>query len=117
MLTTAEIEALVQRIVARARPRRVIVFGSYAKGTATKGSDLDIVVVKETELPMARRADGLRGLLSSSLVPVDVHVLTPEEVDEYAGKEFSFVNSVLTSGWTVFDDGSGIPELLAVGSR
>ena len=102
MLTAAEIDDLVLRIVERARPNKVIVFGSYAKGTQTINSDLDLLVIKETMLPMSHRADELRPLLSQMLIAVDVHVYTPEEVEEYGKEDCSFVNSVLKFGKTVF---------------
>lgn len=103
MLTPSEIEKLVQQIVARIQPQKVIIFGSYAKGTATIKSDLDIFVIKDTELPMANRNSDLKHLLYSSLIPIDIHVYTPEEVEEYSKEQFSFVNSVLKSGKTVFE--------------
>lgn len=103
MLTKTEIDTLVARIVARIQPQKVLIFGSYAKGTATIKSDLDIFVVKETRLPMANRTDDLMPMLSNSLIPVDVHIYTPEEVEEYGQEEFSFVNSVLKSGETIFE--------------
>lgn len=105
MLTHKEIKRLVRRIVARIQPQKVIIFGSYAKGTATIKSDLDIFIIKEMELPMARRADDLVPMLSQSLIPIDVHIYTPEEVEEYGKEPFSFVNSILKSGRTVFEDG------------
>lgn len=103
MLTQHELDVLVRRIADRTRPQRIIVFGSYAKGTATATSDLDLVLVKETCLPAGRRADELGPLLNSVLIPVDVHVYTPEEVEEYGREEFSFLHSVLRSGVTVFE--------------
>ena len=103
MLTPTEIDSLVRRIVARIQPQKVIIFGSYAKGTATIKSDLDVFVIKETELPMASRADDLKPVLSRALIPVDVHIYTPEEVKEYGKGQFSFINSILKSGNTVFE--------------
>jgi predicted nucleotidyltransferase len=103
MLTPTEIDMLVRGIVACIQPQKVILFGSYAKGTATIKSDLDIFVIKETELPMANRADDLRPILSHLLIPVDVHIYTPEEVEEYGKEQFSFVNIILKSGKTVFE--------------
>lgn len=103
MYTPDEIDSLVRRIVARIQPQKVIIFGSYAKGTATIKSDLDIFVIKETELPMAHRADDLRPVLSHALIPVDVHIYTPEEVEEYGQEPFSFVHSILRTGKTVFE--------------
>jgi predicted nucleotidyltransferase len=104
MLNTTEIEDLVGRVVARARPRKVILFGSYAKGTARIGSDVDLAVVRETELQVARRGDDIKPVLASTLVPVDLHVFTPEEMEEYGRDESSFVNTVLTTGRVVFED-------------
>jgi predicted nucleotidyltransferase len=103
MYTTDEIDNLVRRIVARIQPQKVIIFGSYAKGTATIKSDLDIFVIKEMDLPMANRADDLNPMLSHLLIPVDVHIYTPQEVEEYGKEQFSFINSVLKSGKTVFE--------------
>jgi predicted nucleotidyltransferase len=102
VLTTEEIDALVARVVARVRPEQVIVFGSYAKGSASRNSDLDLCVVVDTPLPPARRADALRPLLAGCLVPVDVHVHTPEEMREYGKEQHSFLHSVLASGKVVY---------------
>ena len=111
MLTPTEIDTLVRRIVACIQPKQVIIFGSYAKGTATIKSDLDIFVIKETELPMVNRADYLKPMLFHALIPVDVHIYTPEEVEEYGKEPFSFVNSILKSGKTVFRNKQYLPAL------
>ncbi len=103
MLTQTEIDTLIRRIVTRIQPQKVILFGSYAKGTATIKSDLDIFVIKETALPMVNRADDLKPMLNHALIPVDVHIYTPEEVEEYGKEQFTFINSILKSGKTVFE--------------
>lgn len=46
MITEAQIQAVVQRIVEGYAPDRIILFGSYAYGTPTENSDLDLLVVK-----------------------------------------------------------------------
>jgi uncharacterized protein len=110
MLTVSEIDNIVQRIVTLIQPQEVIIFGSYAKGLATIKSDLDILVIKETELPMANRANELAPILSHALIPVDVHIYTPEEVEEYSQEPFSFVSSILKSGITVFRNMGNIQQ-------
>lgn len=51
MLNQQAIEEAVRRAVAAAHtPSRVIVFGSYARGDADEGSDLDLMVI-EREVP------------------------------------------------------------------
>lgn len=104
MLTQAEIKQLVQRIVDYIHPGKVILFGSYAKGSASIKSDLDLLVIKATPLPLPRRAAELTPFLSNSLVPVDVHIYTPEEVEEYTQEKFSFLNTILTYGKTVYSE-------------
>ncbi|WP_112237621.1 nucleotidyltransferase domain-containing protein [Kribbella monticola] len=102
MLTDREINALVDRIVARADPEEVIVIGSYAKGTATAASDLDLVLIRDTDLPASRRTTDLMPLVSSMLIPVDIHVFTREELTEYAKEPFSFLHTVTTTGRTLY---------------
>ena len=51
MLSSQRLAEAVQRVAASAtRPATVIVFGSYARGDADEGSDLDLLVI-EPELP------------------------------------------------------------------
>ena len=103
MLTSEEINDLVDRIVKRLDPHKVIIFGSYAKGTSTTMSDLDILVVKETEVPIARRADELMPIFANMLIRVDVHIYTPEEIEAYGNEPLSFISSVLRTGEMVFE--------------
>ncbi len=52
---------------------------------------------------MAHRANDLQSLRLRSLIPIDIHVYTPEEVEIYGNQQFSFVRSVLKSGKIVFE--------------
>ena len=45
----ARLDEAVRRIVEIAGPQLVILFGSYAEGTANEDSDIDLLVVAETE--------------------------------------------------------------------
>lgn len=45
MLDEQTLQQAVDRIVAAAKPSRVIVFGSYGRGDATEDSDLDLMVI------------------------------------------------------------------------
>ncbi|HEX2085960.1 MAG TPA: nucleotidyltransferase domain-containing protein [Solirubrobacteraceae bacterium] len=103
MLSEAEIDEVVEQIVARLRPQRVIVFGAYGKGTATEDSDLDVMAVVETDLPRAQRASGIPPYLPDSLVRLDLVVHTPEEVEELARDRFSLVSSALRRGRVVYE--------------
>jgi uncharacterized protein len=67
MIDERTLQQVVQRIVAAAQPSRVIVFGSYGRGDADEGSDLDIMVIqpevsdKYTEMIRLHKAVGSIG--------------------------------------------------------
>ncbi|MEA5461681.1 nucleotidyltransferase domain-containing protein [Arcicella sp. LKC2W] len=103
MLKEIEIQSLIDKIVQRIHPEKVIVFGSYAKGLATNKSDLDIFIIKETDLPMINRGNDLKPILSNYLIRVDIHIYTPEEVTEYGSEDYSFVHSVMQTGKTFYE--------------
>jgi len=90
------------RLVRALAPQRVILFGSYAKGTAHPGSDVDLLVV--AELPGAtdthmRRA---RQLTAGLFPPIDVVLCTPDDVADACKAKSPFLQSVLGSGVTLY---------------
>lgn len=113
MLTESEIRTLVERIVARTDPQKVIVFGSHAKGTAGARSDLDLLVIQRTSRPVAHRLDDIRPLLGTLVVRVDVHVYTPEEIEDHLMDGLSFISSVLKTGLTVYEKAGKTQRTLA----
>ena len=80
MLDNETIQTAVERMVAAASsPARVILFGSYARGTADEGSDLDLMVI-EKELPdKAAEYMRLRGAIGRIGTGVDVLIYSEEE--------------------------------------
>ena len=90
MISEAQIQAVVARIVEGYQPDRIILFGSYAYGTPTDDSDLDLLVVK-TGIGLERQSRELavRRLVRGSGVPLDIWVRTPDEVADAAVVRFS----------------------------
>lgn len=75
----AKLDRAVRRIVEIAKPQLVILFGSYAEGRATEDSDLDLLVVAETDFRV-RLAVSLEEAIRPILEPLsfDILVRTPE---------------------------------------
>jgi hypothetical protein len=106
MGTTAEaippfLDTPVGRLVRALAPERIVLFGSYAKGTARPGSDVDLLVVCAVahEPWAARRA---RQLVAPAFPPIDLVLCTPEEADHAAEQRSPFLESILEHGVTVF---------------
>ncbi len=79
MITTSALEEIVQRIRDRFDPEKIILFGSYARDEATEQSDVDLLVVADTDLPRRERFPAVRRLLSGYPVGFDIIVKTPKE--------------------------------------
>ena len=82
MITEAQIQAVVQRIVDGYQPDRIILFGSYAYGTPTEHSDLDLLIIKRNAERKAIERDlTIRHLLwGGEMPPMDIVVRTPQEL-------------------------------------
>jgi predicted nucleotidyltransferase len=84
MLSEATIQRAVERITETSRPRRVILFGSYARGEATPDSDLDLIVVFEEAPNKHREMARLRSAVGMVGVGVDVLVFSEDEMNRSA---------------------------------
>jgi uncharacterized protein len=79
MLRTEQINDIVDRLVQRFDPEKIILFGSYARGDACEDSDIDLLLVAETDLPLRDRFPAVRRLLADFPAAFDVFWKTPEE--------------------------------------
>jgi len=76
-----KIDAMVRRIVERFKPVKVILFGSYAKGTAGPDSDVDLLIVMAVRGSRHKKAVEIGVALHDIEIPKDVIVVTPEEFE------------------------------------
>ena len=77
MVPMEKIEEYGRRIGEQFRPERVILFGSYAYGTPTPDSDVDLLVVMPCTKKPAHHAAEIRLLLRAGF-PLDLIVREPE---------------------------------------
>ena len=98
----AQIAQLAAKIVEAEKPEKVILFGSYATGTATENSDVDLLVVTNSRLSRREREVRLTRQLFGSGVPYDLLVLTPEEVEERLDRNGPFIREILSTGQVLY---------------
>ena len=109
MIHESQIRQVAVQLGKAACALQVILFGSYARGEATERSDVDFLVVAETDLPRHKRAVGLYKQLRPYPFGMDIVVYTPQEVEEGKKSALTFVSTVLREGKTLYErrDGSG----------
>ena len=81
---------------------RVIVFGSMAVGPIHPWSDIDLVIVRRTELPFLRRIRETRRLLRPR-VATDILVYTPHEFDHLCKERLFFREEILGRGKVLYE--------------
>jgi len=99
----AQLQALLQTLIERIQPEKVVLFGSYANGTATPQSDIDLLVILESSARRDRRQEVISRALRPRRVPVDILAYTPDEVRRCLETPTSFVRHILTTGKVVYD--------------
>lgn len=77
------IKEMVRRIVEKFDPIQVILFGSYARGTAGPDSDVDLLVVMPVEGSIREKRLEIRIALHQISMAKDIAVFTPEQVAKY----------------------------------
>lgn len=106
MLERIKINEIVNKIAGAVRPKKIILFGSYAQKKATEDSDLDLlVVVDKTDVPKNKRAGAIRKhLWGMTDTPKDIIVYTEQELNEWAGVKASFVSDILKHGKVLYEN-------------
>ncbi len=86
MLTEQAIREASQRVAAVAHaPLKVILFGSYARGDADEGSDLDLMVVEEEIPDFTQEYLRLHSVLGALGIGVDLLLFTESEFEKKRG--------------------------------
>jgi len=102
-ITDELIAEVVRRIVEVADPDKIILFGSHARGEARSRSDLDILVIKNSDVPRWDRSGGIYHALRDIMVPMDILVYTPEEVYDWSQVKRAFVTTAVREGKVLYE--------------
>jgi predicted nucleotidyltransferase len=86
MITREIIDRAVHILAETAKPSRIMVFGSYARGDAREDSDLDLLVIEPRVEDRAREMVRLRRALRPLRIPVEILVCSADEVARWGGQ-------------------------------
>lgn len=100
------IAIMVERIVKGFNPSRVILFGSWARGTANQWSDVDLLVVFPAVEDKREIAINIRRSLDGLSVCKDILVSTPDEISRRGQIVGTVLHSALCDGKVLYDTGS-----------
>ena len=103
LISPATIAAIVATIQTTFQPDQILLFGSYANGVPTPDSDLDLIVVMQTDQPRHRRSTPMRLLFQPLPCALDILVFTPEEVAYWNGTINHIITEAFQTGKVLYD--------------
>jgi len=110
-----ELERVLQALRSY-QPQRVILFGSFARGDDHGLSDVDLLIVKETDRPFVERIGEVLALCDTVL-PVEPLVYTPEELARLIEEGNPFIEQVLREGKVIYESEPAGGPSVAVSGR
>jgi uncharacterized protein len=93
-----KLNEIVRRIVEAARPLRIVLFGSAARGTMTSHSDLDILIVVKDGSHRRRVAQKVYSSFAGIGVATDIVVVTESDVETYRHVPWMVIKPALDEG-------------------
>ncbi|MGQ9584158.1 MAG: nucleotidyltransferase domain-containing protein [Anaerolineae bacterium] len=97
------LEAIVQRVVAVARPRRIVLFGSAARDEMGPQSDADLLVIVEEGVHRRALAQEVYRHLHGIPLAVDVVVVTEQDVERYGNRVGTILRPALREGQVIYE--------------
>ena len=89
---------IVRRVVEAAKPEKIILFGSAARGEMGPNSDIDLMVIKAGKFNRWRLTTAIYRHLRGKGAAVDVVVVTPEEVKLYGDSPYLVIHRGIERG-------------------
>ena len=96
------IKATIESIVDGYSPEKIVLHGSFARGDWHEGSDLDLIIIKETGDRFADRIEKVLDVCPGGIA-VEPLVYTPHEVSQMLAEGNDFLRTALEKGVVVYE--------------
>ncbi|MHB2149862.1 nucleotidyltransferase domain-containing protein [Calditrichota bacterium LG25] len=100
--TLKEIQDQAQIIAKEFKPLKIVLFGSYAWGTPTPESDVDLLIIVDSEKPIGQLASEISLALDHAF-PMDLIVKTKQEVERRLAMGDYFIEDIVYKGKVLYE--------------
>lgn len=97
-VTEELLDEMVKKIVSHFYPEKIILFGSHAWGMPDIESDVDLLIIQESNLRPARRSAQISSACRPRGLSVDFLVKTPSEIKHQLQIGNPFLKRILEQG-------------------
>lgn len=102
-LVEQKLKEITDKIVKEFQPEKVILFGSWAWGEPGPDSDIDLLIVKDSQQSRIEREREVSRLLYPRELPIDILAYTPEELEKSInGNRNLFLEDIVRNGKVLY---------------
>ena len=96
---------IVEKLKTEYKPLKVILFGSYAYGNPTKDSDIDLLILKNTDKRSVDRFVEVKRIIYDPDLKISISplVYTPEELEERLRMGDDFMKEIIKRGIVFYE--------------
>jgi uncharacterized protein len=102
MVKRVQIRSFSNAIAREFRPRKIVLFGSYAYGKPTEDSDVDVLVIMPFNRKRGRKSLEIRQRIPADF-PLDLIVRTPEFIARRLQWGDCFIKEILAKGDVLYE--------------
>ena len=103
MISNKTLEEIKQKIIKTVSPEKIILFGPYANGLPSHESDIDLVVIWDTDLNPHRRNVFLSRLFPKRDFSLDIFAFTKKEVERLRDIKGTILYEAFHHGKMIYD--------------
>lgn len=103
MINDTIVTDVITTIIKGYQPEKIFIFGSFVRNEQTKDSDLDLLIIKNTEETYYQRPRAVRSLFNRQPCSMDILVYTPEEFNKRKNTLNNIVNIAVKTGKLVYE--------------
>ncbi len=93
---------IIQSIITNYAPQKIVLFGSYARGEAHEGSDIDLMLIKETSKRFIDRiADVIK--LNNTFLSLEPLIYSPLELETMKKEKRDLIMTIEEEGIEIYD--------------
>ena len=103
-ITPIKVQQVIEKIVALAKPRKLILFGSFVQEKTHRHSDLDILIVTDDSIDSPRKESvRIRRALKGIHMPMDILVVPENKLEELIRTPGLIYREAVTKGKVVYE--------------
>jgi predicted nucleotidyltransferase len=102
LVSAVRIIEYVDRIVAAFKPQRIVLFGSFASGSPTQDSDVDLLITRKRWSMSPLTAAGKVRVALGVPFPMDLIIRTEAELQRRIAAGDGFLREILETGITLY---------------